>query len=159
MRLSAVGLRKGQWACLVSPQVTPLNCAGGSRTLPIKKEKVCWKSRANLHTQNMDWVKWLHSFCQILQRPITRVIGLGPSERWQIRLEWFLPKVCESRMCHESEWTYSFFSELDSKASNLSLLSQKYKKDARYLNLRSTYAKIAAVSVIVFVAFLYFYIF
>lgn len=53
----------------------------------------------------------------------------------------------------------SVISELDSKASNLSLLSQKYKKDARYLNLRSTYAKIAAVSVIVFVAFLYFYIF
>lgn len=53
----------------------------------------------------------------------------------------------------------SVISELDSKASNLSLLSQKYKKDARYLNLRSTYAKIAAVSVVIFVAFLYFYIF
>ncbi|XP_064458178.1 vesicle-trafficking protein SEC22b-like [Ornithodoros turicata] len=53
----------------------------------------------------------------------------------------------------------SVISELDSKASNLSLLSQKYKKDARYLNLRSTYAKLAAVAVIVFVGFLYFYIF
>lgn len=53
----------------------------------------------------------------------------------------------------------SVISELDTKASNLSLLSQKYKKDARYLNLRSTYAKLAAVSVIVFVGFLYFYIF
>ncbi|CAN7937012.1 unnamed protein product [Ixodes hexagonus] len=53
----------------------------------------------------------------------------------------------------------SVISELDSKASNLSLLSQKYKKDARYLNLRSTYAKLAAVAVVVFVGFLYFYIF
>ena len=33
---------------------------------------------------------------------------------------------------------------LDSKASNLSSLSKKYRSDAKYLNTRSTYAKLAA---------------
>ncbi|KAK9538948.1 hypothetical protein VZT92_004087 [Zoarces viviparus] len=36
---------------------------------------------------------------------------------------------------------------LDTKASNLSSLSKKYRSDAKYLNTRSTYAKVAAVSV------------
>ncbi|XP_023216559.1 vesicle-trafficking protein SEC22b [Centruroides vittatus] len=49
-------------------------------------------------------------------------------------------------------------SELDNKASNLSILSQKYKKESHYLNLKSTYAKVAAVGVIVFVCFLYFWV-
>lgn len=49
-------------------------------------------------------------------------------------------------------------SELDNKASNLSLMSQKYKKDARYLNLSQTYAKVAAAGIIVFVVVLYFWI-
>ena len=49
-------------------------------------------------------------------------------------------------------------SDLDSKASNLSLMSQKYRKDVRYLNLRSTYAKAAAAGVILFVVFLYFWV-
>ncbi|TNN69888.1 Vesicle-trafficking protein SEC22b [Liparis tanakae] len=38
-------------------------------------------------------------------------------------------------------------SALDTKASNLSSLSKKYRSDAKYLNTRSTYAKVAAVSV------------
>lgn len=38
-------------------------------------------------------------------------------------------------------------SSLDTKASNLSSLSKKYRSDAKYLNVRSTYAKVAAVSV------------
>lgn len=49
-------------------------------------------------------------------------------------------------------------SELDNKATNLSALSQKYKKDARYLNLRATYAKIAFGGVIALVIFLYFWV-
>lgn len=36
---------------------------------------------------------------------------------------------------------------LDTKASNLTSLSKKYRSDAKYLNTRSTYAKVAAVSV------------
>ncbi|XP_071096389.1 vesicle-trafficking protein SEC22b-like [Haliotis cracherodii] len=44
-------------------------------------------------------------------------------------------------------------SVLGDKASNLSTLSQKYKKDAKYLNLRSSYFKIG-VAVIVVVVFL-----
>nr|CAG4652291.1 EOG090X0HBC [Triops cancriformis] len=53
----------------------------------------------------------------------------------------------------------SLLSELDNKAQNLSVLSQKYKKDARYLNLQSTYAKIGAGIVVFLVFVLYFWVF
>lgn len=49
-------------------------------------------------------------------------------------------------------------SDLDSKASGLSMMSQKYRKDARSLNLQSMYAKVAAGGVVFFVFFLYFFI-
>jgi len=49
-------------------------------------------------------------------------------------------------------------SDLDYKAQNLQILSQKYKKDATYLNLRSAYAKAAAGFVLVFVFILYFWV-
>ncbi|XP_015793015.1 vesicle-trafficking protein SEC22b-B [Tetranychus urticae] len=49
-------------------------------------------------------------------------------------------------------------SDLDNKASNLSLMSAKYKKDAHQLNLRSKYAKVAAVGVIFTVVILYFWV-
>ncbi|XP_030607155.1 vesicle-trafficking protein SEC22b-A [Archocentrus centrarchus] len=39
-------------------------------------------------------------------------------------------------------------SAIDTKASNLSSLSKKYRNDANYLNTRSTYAKVAAVAVV-----------
>lgn len=47
---------------------------------------------------------------------------------------------------------------IDSKASNLSSLSKKYRSDAKYLNTRSTYAKLAAggvffIMLIVYVRF------
>ena len=38
----------------------------------------------------------------------------------------------------------SLLSDIDSKAKNLNQVSQRYKKDARQLNMQSTYAKIAA---------------
>lgn len=50
-------------------------------------------------------------------------------------------------------------SDLDSKAQNLSILSQKYKKDATYLNMKSFYMKLLAGSIVVGVFLLYFYIF
>ncbi|XP_051944641.1 vesicle-trafficking protein SEC22b-A [Hippocampus zosterae] len=46
-------------------------------------------------------------------------------------------------------------SALDTKASNLSTLSKKYRSDAKYLNTRSTYAKIAAVAVFVITLIIY----
>ncbi|XP_014259100.1 vesicle-trafficking protein SEC22b [Cimex lectularius] len=49
-------------------------------------------------------------------------------------------------------------SELDSKAQSLSMMSQKYKKDATYLNMKSVYAKAAAGCIVVFVFVLYFWI-
>merc|ERR1712226_1652297 len=52
-------------------------------------------------------------------------------------------------------------SALDDKASKLATLSQKYKKDAHYLNLKSSYAKIGAVLVIIviFLLFLRYWVF
>lgn len=53
---------------------------------------------------------------------------------------------------------FCFFSELDSKTQNLSMLTEKYKKDATYLNTKSMYVK-AAVGGIVFLVFiLYFWV-
>ncbi|KAL7632725.1 UNVERIFIED_CONTAM: hypothetical protein RMT77_016926 [Armadillidium vulgare] len=49
-------------------------------------------------------------------------------------------------------------SDLETKASGLSVISEKYRKDAQYLNLRSTYAKIAAGGVLVLVFVLYFFV-
>lgn len=49
-------------------------------------------------------------------------------------------------------------SDLDSKASNLSLMSQNYKKGARLLNTRATYAKVVAGSVIALCFILYFWV-
>jgi len=47
-------------------------------------------------------------------------------------------------------------SALDDKASNLASLSQKYRKDAHYLNLKSGYVKIAAIVIIIILLLLFF---
>ncbi len=49
----------------------------------------------------------------------------------------------------------SCLAALDDKASSLATMSQKYKKDAHYLNLRSSFAKISAVVIIIVVIFLF----
>ncbi|XP_059483206.1 vesicle-trafficking protein SEC22b-B [Neocloeon triangulifer] len=52
----------------------------------------------------------------------------------------------------------TMLSELDSKAQNLSMMSQQYKKDAAYLNSKSFYVKVAAGAIVVFIFILYFWI-
>ena len=52
-----------------------------------------------------------------------------------------------------------FFLDLENKASGLSVMAQRYRKDAEHLNLRSTYAKIAAGAVVSLVFILYFFVF
>ncbi|XP_015177298.1 PREDICTED: vesicle-trafficking protein SEC22b [Polistes dominula] len=49
-------------------------------------------------------------------------------------------------------------SELDTKTQNLSMLSQKYKKDATHLNSKSMYVKAVAIIVVFLVLLLYFFI-
>ncbi|XP_011302405.1 vesicle-trafficking protein SEC22b-B [Fopius arisanus] len=49
-------------------------------------------------------------------------------------------------------------SELDTKTQNLSMLSQKYKKNATYLNIKSMYVKAVAGLVVFLVFLLYFFI-
>ncbi|XP_078493875.1 vesicle-trafficking protein SEC22b [Ciona intestinalis] len=46
-------------------------------------------------------------------------------------------------------------SDLGDKASNLATMSKKYKQDAHYLNLRSSYAKIAAVVILLLIFIIY----
>lgn len=46
-------------------------------------------------------------------------------------------------------------SALDTKASNLSTMSKKYRSDAKYLNTRSAYAKVAAVAVFFITVIIY----
>lgn len=48
--------------------------------------------------------------------------------------------------------------ELDTKTQNLSMLSQKYKKDATYLNRKSMYVKAAAAGIVFLVFILYFWV-
>ncbi|XP_017783449.1 PREDICTED: vesicle-trafficking protein SEC22b-B [Nicrophorus vespilloides] len=49
-------------------------------------------------------------------------------------------------------------SELDTKTQNLSMLTQKYKKDATYLNTKSMYVKAAAGCIALLVFILYFWV-
>ncbi|XP_022911420.1 vesicle-trafficking protein SEC22b [Onthophagus taurus] len=49
-------------------------------------------------------------------------------------------------------------SELDAKTQNIAMLTQKYKKDATYLNMKSMYVKAAAGCIVVVVFILYFWI-
>ncbi|XP_039269379.2 vesicle-trafficking protein SEC22b-like [Styela clava] len=46
-------------------------------------------------------------------------------------------------------------SDLGDKASNLATLSHKYKQDAHFLNLRSSYAKIAAIIILLVIFLIY----
>lgn len=50
-------------------------------------------------------------------------------------------------------------SDLETKATGLSIISKKYHKDAQYLNMRSTFAKIAAGAVVTLVFVIYFFVF
>ena len=52
----------------------------------------------------------------------------------------------------------SLLSDLDNKAQNLALGSQRYKNEARRLNMQSTYAKIGAAAICVIVFVLYFWV-
>lgn len=49
-------------------------------------------------------------------------------------------------------------SELDTKTQNLSIMSQKYKKDAAYLNTKSMLVKATAGAVVLLVIVLYFWV-
>uniref|UniRef100_A0AAV2JQS8 Vesicle-trafficking protein SEC22b n=1 Tax=Knipowitschia caucasica TaxID=637954 RepID=A0AAV2JQS8_KNICA len=46
-------------------------------------------------------------------------------------------------------------SALNTKASNLSSLAKKYQSDAKYLNTRSAYAKLAAMAVVLLTLIIY----
>lgn len=51
-----------------------------------------------------------------------------------------------------------FLPELDTKTQNLSMMSQKYKKDAKLLNRKSMYVKAMALGMILLVFIMYFWV-
>lgn len=57
-----------------------------------------------------------------------------------------------------NSYNFDIFLELDTKTQNLSMMSQKYKKDAKLLNRKSMYMKAAAVGTIFLVFILYFWV-
>jgi len=50
---------------------------------------------------------------------------------------------------HAGQIVFAFVAVLDDKAASLSDLSKKYSKDAKYLNLRSSYTKIGLLIILV----------
>lgn len=52
--------------------------------------------------------------------------------------------------------TEKLASVLDDKAANLRGLSEKYRKDARYLNMRSWYAQLMVGGIVIVMLLLYF---
>ncbi|KAH8289273.1 hypothetical protein KR054_002876 [Drosophila jambulina] len=61
--------------------------------------------------------------------------------------------------CHILSVSVPFrFPELDTKTQNLSMMSQKYKKDAKLLNRKSMYVKAAVVGILFIVFIMYFWV-
>lgn len=52
----------------------------------------------------------------------------------------------------------SLLADLDNKATSLAIGSQRYRNDARHLNMQSTYAKFGAAAIFVICFVLYFWV-
>lgn len=88
--------------------------------------------------------------CSLWVAPLTSICNAP-------QIHWLRPVLCISFPFFSFVW-FLLPAALDSKASNLSSLSKKYRSDAKYLNTRSTYAKLAAggvffIMLIVYVRF------
>lgn len=114
-----------------------------------KKSYIDSRARRNLGSVNSE----LHDVQRIMVANIEEVLQRGEA----LSGEWTLFATCFSlkilfvfvkALCILPCFLPYLFVALDSKASNLSSLSKKYRSDAKYLNTRSTYAKVAAGAVI-----------
>lgn len=132
-----------------------------SRTSTAERGGIWAASTQNCRTYRGSWWRTSRRCCREERRFPVSVCHLcsGQTEPW-----WeFSLRVCAYPA--PSQPPFTFFSlcfllltALDSKASNLSSLSKKYRSDAKYLNTRSTYAKLAAggvffIMLIVYVRF------
>lgn len=132
-----------------------------SRTSTAERGGIWAASTQNCRTYRGSWWRTSRRCCREERRFLVSVCHLcsGQTEPW-----WeFSLRACAYPA--PSQPPFTFFSlcfllltALDSKASNLSSLSKKYRSDAKYLNTRSTYAKLAAggvffIMLIVYVRF------
>lgn len=132
-----------------------------SRTSTAERGGIWAASTQNCRTYRGSWWRTSRRCCREERRFPVSVCHLcsGQTEPW-----WeFSLRACAYPA--PSQPPFTFFSlcfllltALDSKASNLSSLSKKYRSDAKYLNTRSTYAKLAAggvffIMLIVYVRF------
>lgn len=132
-----------------------------SHTSTAERGGIWAASTQNCRTYRGSWWRTSRRCCREERRFPVSVCHLcsGQTEPW-----WeFSLRACAYPA--PSQPPFTFFSlcfllltALDSKASNLSSLSKKYRSDAKYLNTRSTYAKLAAggvffIMLIVYVRF------
>lgn len=132
-----------------------------SRTSTAERGGIWAASTQNCRTYRGSWWRTSRRCCREERRFPVSVCHLcsGQTEPW-----WEF-SLCACAYPAPSQPPFTFFSlcfllltALDSKASNLSSLSKKYRSDAKYLNTRSTYAKLAAggvffIMLIVYVRF------
>lgn len=76
----------------------------------------------------------------------------------QCQLDSTFLSICQVQNIDDVLQRGTVLSELDTKTQNLSMLSQKYKKDATYLNRKSMYVKAAAAGFVFLVFVFYFWI-
>ncbi|KAH8250436.1 hypothetical protein KR038_006088 [Drosophila bunnanda] len=99
---------------------------------------------SNINTQLQDVQRiMVQNIDDVLQR------GTVLAGNWRLS-RWMAPSYPIS---------YLFpISELDTKTQNLSMMSQKYKKDAKLLNRKSMYVKAAVVGILFIVFIMYFWV-
>lgn len=114
-----------------------------------KKAYIDSRARRNLGSINTE----LQDVQRIMVANIEEVLQRGEalSSKYKHYSFFATPFIPESKSID----LHLSFSALDTKASNLSTLSKKYRSDAKYLNTRSTYAKVAAVTVVCITLIIY----
>jgi len=123
-----------------------------------------------LHVPLCSWKK--HLLSDTLRQSFLKKTGIcisGGNTEWVYITVWFQSwrtnqtlQLYRIRHFHTEDQKILWrFAVLDDKARDLSMQSRKYKQDAKYLNLRSTYAKIGAICVVIvlFLLFLRYFIF
>ncbi len=122
-----------------------------------KKSYMDSRARRNLTQVSSDLQDVQRIMVQNIEDVLTRgeqLSGERHSDKDRRFKEFCFPVICSQVRIHEGLFRL-FLVALDDKASSLATMSQKYKKDAHYLNLRSSYAKIGAIVIIIIVMLLF----
>ena len=125
-----------------------------------KKTYTDTRTRRNIHNINYE----LQDVQRIMVQNIDDVLQRGQA----LSGEWFVWCVDPCGYCILIQWLFVLYTsipfrvnsvfivflDLDSKASDLSMMSKKYRSDAHTLNLRSSAAKLAAIVVVIVILLL-----